>query len=147
MLQDPGDYDSLYGEAMLASWAEVDNARRFECGSLNSLGIHALHASLGLLLDTGLNRVFSEVASNVSHLAGGVDQDRFQSLTPAEEHRRGGILTVRPRRGEPGALHRQLSKVGVLCACRGGGIRLSPHFYTPREVLDRALECLHDFSG
>ncbi len=147
MLQDPGDYDSLYGEAMLASWAEVGNARRFECGSLNSLGIHALHASLGLLFDTGLDRVFSEVASNVSHLAGGVDQDRFQSLTPAEEHRRGGILTVRPRRGEPGALHRQLSKAGVLCACRGGGIRLSPHFYTPREVLDRALECLHDFSG
>lgn len=147
MLQDPGNYDALYGEAMPASWNEVENARRFECGSLNSLGIHALHASLGLLLDTGLERVFSAVASNVSYLAEGVGHDRFQSLTPPEQHRRGGILTVRPRQGEPEALHRQLSKAGVVCACRGGGIRLSPHFYTPRAALDRALECLRRFSG
>jgi hypothetical protein len=27
----------------------------------------------------------------------------------------------------------------VLCAQRGGGIRFSPHFYTPVEVIDRAL--------
>jgi len=147
MLQNPGDYDSLYGEAAPAAWDEAENARRFECGSLNSLGIHALHASLGLLFDAGLARVFSGVASNVSYLADNMDAERFQLLTPREEHRRGGILTLRPLRGEPEALHRRLLKVDVLCACRGGGIRLSPHFYTPRAVLDRALECLRDFSG
>jgi cysteine desulfurase/selenocysteine lyase len=26
-----------------------------------------------------------------------------------------------------------------LCAARGGGVRFSPHFYTPREQIDQAL--------
>jgi len=31
---------------------------------------------------------------------------------------------------------------GVICAPRGGGIRFSPHFYTPQQVLDRAIGIL-----
>ena len=147
MLQNPADYDSLYGEADLASWREVENARRFECGSPNSLGIHALHTSLGLLSDIGLARVFNAVASKVSYLAERIEQDRFQFLTPPEKHRRGGILTVRPRQGDVGTLYRRMSEAGVVCASRGGGVRLSPHFYTPQQALDKALECLHRFSG
>ena len=27
-----------------------------------------------------------------------------------------------------------------LCAQRGGGVRFSPHFYTPFEDLDRAMD-------
>jgi hypothetical protein len=28
---------------------------------------------------------------------------------------------------------------GVICSPRAGGVRLSPHFYTPRERLDAAV--------
>ena len=28
----------------------------------------------------------------------------------------------------------------VLCAQRGGGLRFSPHFYTPMADLDRAMD-------
>jgi hypothetical protein len=37
------------------------------------------------------------------------------------------------------ALYRQLMKSGVICALRGGGIRFSPHFYTPMSQLAQAL--------
>jgi hypothetical protein len=33
---------------------------------------------------------------------------------------------------------------GIVCAARAGAIRFSPHFYTPIEQLDRALD-LADF--
>ena len=143
MLDDPDDYDALYGEAGVGVWREADDARRFECGSLNSLGIYALRASLGLLFDTGLEKVFDGVAENVSYLAENVSRRRFHLLTPSQPHRRGGILTLAPRRGDAKKLYRQLQGAGVVCALRGGGIRLSPHYYTPRAALDRALECLH----
>ena len=143
MLSDPGDYDALYDKAGVGAWREADDARRFECGSLNTLGIYALRASLGLLFDTGLDRVFDGVAANVSYLADNVSRRHFRLLTPRQAHRRGGILTLQPRRGEAKKLYKQMQNAGVVCALRGGGIRLSPHFYTPRAALDQALECLH----
>jgi hypothetical protein len=33
---------------------------------------------------------------------------------------------------------------GVICAQRGGGIRFSPHFYTPEAVLQRAVQLTAD---
>ena len=143
MLDDPDDYDALYGEAGVGVWREADDARRFECGSLNSLGIYALRASLGLLFGTGLEKVFAGVAENVSYLAENVSRRRFDLLTPSQAHRRGGILTLKPRHGDVKKLYRRLQRAGVVCALRGGGIRLSPHYYTPRATLDRALEHLH----
>jgi hypothetical protein len=37
-------------------------------------------------------------------------------------------------------LYRKLMSRGVVCAQRGGGIRFSPHFYTPEAVLERAID-------
>jgi hypothetical protein len=36
-------------------------------------------------------------------------------------------------------LHARLRERGVVCAARGGGVRFSPHFYTPLVQIDRAL--------
>jgi cysteine desulfurase/selenocysteine lyase len=30
----------------------------------------------------------------------------------------------------------------IICALRGGGVRFSPHCYTPRAQLQRAVDCL-----
>ncbi len=143
MSHDAMNYDALYGEAAVGAWREADDARRFECGSLNSLGIYALRASLGLLFDVGLERVFDGVAANVSYLADNLPGQRFRLLTPPQPHQRGGILTLQPRRDDVQKLYKRLQSAGIVCALRGGGIRLSPHFYTSRATLDRALECLH----
>jgi selenocysteine lyase/cysteine desulfurase len=50
-------------------WAIHPTAQRFECGSPNTVGVHALSASLTLLLDTGMATVEKQVLANARYLA------------------------------------------------------------------------------
>jgi cysteine desulfurase / selenocysteine lyase len=133
MVERMGEYDRL-------DWQPAASARRFECGSPNMLGIHALHASLGLLLETGMDEVERAVLARSTLL---VDEIRgcsdFELLTPSEEQRRTGIVTFRHRRVPPMRLHAHLTANGVVCAQRAGGVRFSPHFHNSIRDLERAL--------
>ena len=144
MINHSDDYDALYNEAKAQVWTIRDNARRFECGSANHLGIYALHASLDLLVNkVGLETVYQRVKQNVSYLASHLDTTQFKLLTPQSEARRGGILTLQAQTQDSHALFRHLISNNVLCAYRAKGIRLSPHFYTSTAALDKVLALLH----
>lgn len=134
MVAHPGDYDRH-------DWTPSPTATRFEPGSPNLLGIHALEASLSLLQEVGLDTVASAIEHRVNRLIDLLDQAGFEILTPRAPARRAGILTFRipDARFEPTALWRALLARGLVCAPRGGGIRFSPHFYTDEAVLDQAL--------
>ena len=68
---------------------------------------------------------------------------RIRVLSSCEQRRRSGIVTFRLEGGEPqDSVYRRLMSAGVVCASRGGGVRFSPHFYTPLSDLDRAVEKL-----
>jgi selenocysteine lyase/cysteine desulfurase len=138
MVEDHGNYDN-------PGWRLASSARRFECGSPNMTGIHALNASLSLIHEIGLPAIEKRVTENSRYLIDYLSArgDEFQLITPTEDHRYAGIVTFRPLRESPGELHERLRNQDVICAPRGGGIRFSPHFYTPREQLDRALRRLH----
>lgn len=143
MLQNSDDYDTLYSEPAALSWTIQSNAQRFECGSHNHLGIYALHASLNLLMNRiGLETVYQSVRRNVDYLASNLDATKFKLLTPNDVAHRGGILTVQALKQDNQVLFRHLIANRVLCAYRGGGVRLSPHFYTSTNQLDYALELL-----
>ena len=116
------------------------DARRFECGSPNMLGIHALNASLGLLLETGMDTVWVQLAARVQYLLDGLQVlPGIEILSDTRVERRSGILTFRSTSTDNNALFQRLTERGVFCALRGGGIRLSPHFYTPLEQLEQVL--------
>lgn len=133
MVEHRGDYDRV-------EWTPADDATRFECGSPNMLGIHALDASLSLLMETGIDEIQAAVEERVTRLVGLVDQRGFDLLSPRQPERRAGILTFRVPGTDAQALFRKLIDRGVICAQRGGGIRFSPHFYTPERVLEGAIE-------
>ena len=63
-------------------------------------------------------------------------------LSPIEEQHRGGIVTFKVEQTDSNKLYVKLMKQGVICACRGGGVRFSPHFYTTQGVMDSAVEQL-----
>jgi selenocysteine lyase/cysteine desulfurase len=132
MVEVPGDYERK-------DWQPAASARRFECGSPNMLGVHALHASLGLLLEVGVDNVFNSVSSKIQYAIDILSENKANLISSTEPERRAGIVTF----GLPGVasdiLFRHLQAHGVICALRGGGIRFSPHFYTPRAVLERAV--------
>jgi cysteine desulfurase/selenocysteine lyase len=133
MLEHHGDFERK-------DWAPAADARRFECGSPNLLGAHGLEASLALLQEVGMAAVHAAIEARVAHLIGLVDGLGYELLSPREPHRRAGIVTFRVPGTNQARLYAGLMAGRVLCAQRGGGVRLSPHFYTPFEDLDRAME-------
>jgi selenocysteine lyase/cysteine desulfurase len=133
MVEHRGDYDRT-------DWAPAQDARRFECGSPNFLGIHALEASLSLLEEVGPDRVAADLGERVDHLVGLIDARGLELLSTREPERRAGIVTFRAAGVDSAWLHRALMARRVLCAQRGGGIRFSPHFSTPVAVIDRAMD-------
>jgi len=132
MVEHPGDYER-------SDWAPSPTATRFECGSPNMLGIHALDASLSLLLEVGMKQVQSAIRERVDRLVELIDKQGFELLSPRAPERRAGIVTFRVPDTDAKALHGALMHQGIVCAQRGGGIRFSPHFYTEESILERAV--------
>lgn len=134
MVETLGDYDRR-------EWQPARSARRFECGSPNMLGIHALHASLSLLLEVGIDEVARCVLANSGYLMERLAAlPNVELLTPTAPERRAGIVTFRHHEIDSKLLWQTLSEHGIISAPRGGGVRFSPHFYNTRQQLDRALD-------
>lgn len=134
MVQDRGNYD-------VKTWQPARDAKRFECGSPNMLGVFALSASLSLLEDVGMPQIQQALLARVQQLEQLLlDHPKLELITRTDRALRSGILTFRHRDLTPAALFQQLKQRGVVCAPRGGGVRFSPHFYTHSDVLFRAVQ-------
>lgn len=136
MVEHAGDFDRK-------DWQPAGDARRFECGSPNMLGIYALEASIALIEETGLSVISDSISRNIQYL---IENIRFinnsKLLSPPRPERRSGIFTFRIDGVDHATLHGYLSANNVICAQRGGGIRFSPHFYNSTVQLERAIAIL-----
>ncbi|MCP3870468.1 MAG: aminotransferase class V-fold PLP-dependent enzyme [Gammaproteobacteria bacterium] len=139
MVADPGNYDE-------DGWCPSDSGTRFECGSPNMLGIHGLEASLRLVREIGVEKIFESIRENTDILIALIEAapERVTLISDKTEHRRSGIVTFRVEGTDQKALYRRLMAKGVICAYRGGGIRFSPHFHTRPEDLEKAWSTLGD---
>ena len=136
MVEDHRDYDRK-------EWSSANNARRFECGSPNMLGIHALSASLSLFAEIGMVKIENRILKNTSYLIDKLnDLDMITILSPTSGQRRAGIVTFKIVTKESTEIHTNLMNNKVICANRMGGIRFSPHFYTGLDTIDKSLEIL-----
>ncbi|CAD6873807.1 aminotransferase class V-fold PLP-dependent enzyme [Methylomonas fluvii] len=133
MMKDTHNYENL-------PWEIHPSARRFECGSPNMLGIHALSASLSLLLETGMPTVEALVLERSNYLRDAISANA-ELILLSQRHSRlqSGIVNFKHRSIDNEVLYKHLQKNGVVCALRGGGIRFSAHFYNTLAELDRAL--------
>ena len=136
MVKHRGDYDRQ-------EWQALDNAQRFECGSPNMLGAYALNASLSLFEEIGIKQIEQQLQARIAYLLQGLSQKTDIKITsPVTQERRAGIVTFRNKLISSANLYKTCMAQGIICAHRGGGIRFSPHFYTPYEKLDQALDFL-----
>ncbi|HHP7238416.1 aminotransferase class V-fold PLP-dependent enzyme [Longibacter sp.] len=122
-----------------------DDARRFESGTLNGIGLAGMNAALEQHLALGSDAVERQVRDLAAHLAGGLaglGLPRYGSSDPSHGS---GIVTVAP--DEPEALADHLTSAGVATAVRNRKVRFSPHAYVTTDDLDRALEAVADFVG
>jgi len=141
MLKDAFDFSHHHDEIEIA-----DNAQRFESGSPNMMGIAALDASLGLLLDIGIKKIQAKVIENSTYLIERLlELPDITILTPTGQGQYAGIITFQKNDIDNVELYQYLQDNNVICAYRGDGIRFSPHFYTPKQVIDKALKVLSEF--
>lgn len=139
MREDAGNY-------LQQQWTPAKSARRFECGSPNMLGIHALSASLEVLED--MEGVERAVLGNAEYLARGwASLPGWELVSRREAQFCSGIVTAKHVSGQHGRIFSALRDAQVICAERGGGIRFSPHFHNTVAQLDRVLEIVEGFKA
>jgi len=141
MVEDLSDFNNMQ------NWQAASNARRFECGSPNTLTTHALQASISLLLEHGMLEIEKAVLSNVQILIESFSQlPGISILSPADISRHGGIFTFSKKDVDSQQLYQYLVKKGVVCAPRGGGIRFSPHYYNQQTEFEQLAEWVDSYS-
>ncbi len=122
----------------------LPNAQRFEEGSLNMLGVHVLGAALDLLMGLGIEAIWQRVLGLLDVAAEGVRAKGYELLTPMEESVRSGILLFQHARQQTDALVDRLTQANVICAKRGGGVRISPHCYNNEDDMAQIIAALPD---
>lgn len=133
MVKDVGNYANK-------DWQISETAQRFECGSPNMLGIHALSASLSLIEEIGIEKISNSIINNISYIIDNIkDIEGLSFISPTEKPYYAGIVTFNIENKNMPELYTKLMKNKVICANRAGGIRFSPHFYTSKEIIDKGL--------
>jgi selenocysteine lyase/cysteine desulfurase len=124
-------------------WQPSVTALRFEAGSPNTLGQVAMHASLELLHEIGMREVEARVLENAGVLARALESSNGVELArPHDPARASGIVSFRVAGRDTASVHQALKRARVVCAVRGGAIRLSPHFYQQGTPLQRMLDAV-----
>lgn len=110
------------------------SALRFEEGSLNLMGIFGLGAAVSMLLEIGIERIGQRVQDLGTVVIEEAEKRGCAVITPKDRTERGGGVTFRGG-FDPAAVRESLRLQGTMVNVRGGGIRVSPHFYNTEEEL------------
>ena len=122
------------------------DARRYEAGSFNILGIAGLNAALGLLLEVGIDKIAADLAAKREWLVAALQAKGFEVIFPEAESV-GGITSCWREGEDLKALGKQLAAENIIASVRADRsgrdyLRFSPHFYNTTAELERAVALL-----
>ncbi|MGA9058116.1 MAG: aminotransferase class V-fold PLP-dependent enzyme [Terriglobia bacterium] len=120
------------------SWRE--DARRYECGTLNTVGVYGLGAAVNLLLEVGIASIAERVLDLTDRLRGGLLAQGHSVFGPRAREEASGIVSFVPRQAGAERLLECFLAHRVQVAARCGMVRIAPHFYNTEEEIDRVLE-------
>jgi cysteine desulfurase/selenocysteine lyase len=118
----------------------LNDARRFETGSLAFQDQLGMSLSIDLLVELGIEQIWQHLLAlqqPIIDWAASRGLEIASDLTPV---RRSGILCVRPRNAE--VVYGALLNAGVGCALRENSIRLAPHWYNTHEEIARVIKIM-----
>lgn len=126
-------------------WDPPQCGRRFETGTVNMFGIHTLSAAIKLLLDLNPQITADQLLDRTDYLTERLEHiEGIELITPRNRQQRAGIVCVKACDLNADCLVEQLAADGIHIAKRGKNLRISPHFYTPFEQLDKLMARLSD---
>ena len=122
------------------------DARRFECGCLNSAGIIGATVSLAMLLEIGQDIIYQHLISLISRLIEGLEERGFRIFTNKDLEKRSGIVTFYPKdKSKSKRLFNFFEENSIGVSIREEMIRISPHFYNTLEEMNFVLDMCGKF--
>jgi selenocysteine lyase/cysteine desulfurase len=118
------------------------DAGRFECGTLNTIGIFGLEAALRYLLEIGMDQVTPAVEALASQLRDGVLAKGYRLAAEPAAGTTSGIVSFQKEGIDSRVIVARLRDHGIVTAPRQGWVRASPHFYIAPDEIERALDLL-----
>jgi len=122
------------------------DARRYEAGSQNLLGLVGLNAAMALVLEIGIENIAAELLRKRALLVPAL-KNKGYSVLNAEEPlaNASGIVTFYRDDVDMAPLYEKLEAAGIITSLRSDRagrkyLRLSPHFYNTDAELGRVLE-------
>ena len=124
------------------------DARKFEAGTQNLIGLTGLIAAMELALELGVENIASELLRKRAWLLPELQKRGFTILNAdAKPENAASIISFLQPGKDMTALHKKLDDAGIITSLRTDRagknyIRLSPHFYNTDAELQRVLELL-----
>ena len=131
-----------YNDYASRDMALRQDAGRYECGTLNTIGCFGLRASVELLLEAGVERLAPAIQSLADQLALGAVDKGYQLLGDRTPENGAGIIAIQKPGLDSRKVVNDLKQKGIIAAPRQGWVRFSPHFYISPEDIDRVVEAL-----
>jgi cysteine desulfurase/selenocysteine lyase len=119
------------------------DALRFEEGSQNLMGIFGLGAAVEMLQEVGIRNIEERVLGLGDNIIAEAKKRGFTISTPSAREERGGNITIAGS-FDPGDLRDSLRGRGIMVNVRGGGLRISPHFYNTSEDIKQLFTAIDE---
>lgn len=118
------------------------DAGRYECGTLNTIGIFGLRAAIEFLLLAGIHRIAPHVQALADRVADGAAAKGYELAAQRTGETGAGIVSFRKPDVDARLIVSRLRERGIAAAPRQGYVRVSPHFYISPEDIERLIEAL-----
>uniref|UniRef100_A0A7C6EJI5 Aminotransferase class V-fold PLP-dependent enzyme n=1 Tax=candidate division WOR-3 bacterium TaxID=2052148 RepID=A0A7C6EJI5_UNCW3 len=119
-----------------------DDARMFEMGTRNVIGISGLTENVKILLEFGMKNVEKRILKLKNQLRDGFKRLKIPVIT-TDKGPHSGIITVKPE--NPRQIYEFLIKNQITISLRNNCLRFSPHFYNTEEEIEEVLKILKKF--
>ena len=118
------------------------DARRFECGTLNTVGCAGLRTSLQLLNGIPAATRSDTIHALAEHVLRGALDRGYTAAARRDRSNGSGIVSLRKAGVDPAATVQALLAAGVSVSDRLGWIRVAPHIYSTHAQVERLLKLL-----
>ena len=118
----------------------------FEGSTSSAVGYAALGASVGLLLELGIEGIASHIQGYLDELEPALLDRGFETARSPLPRQRSGILSVSPPVGTSAVdLHRHLNAHGIVTSLPDGWLRMAPHWPNSRAEIPAILSIIDEF--
>ena len=126
------DYDLDYRKGAL----------RFECGTLNTVGVYGLGAAINLFLEVGPEKIEEYLLGLSDYLAESLKAKGYDLISSRQKGETSAIVCCTHKRHTSASLYHLLLEKNIITTHRVGRLRISPHFYNTREEIDTLIAAL-----